>query len=325
MPQKRYRQKYLQKNLVLMPKGLGDSIFASGVLAQLMADEPQAAFHLICMHVGSAQLFAAAPQVAAIHCVQYRYNKSHWPHLLRIGWAHRWHRVVDMRRTVFTRLLWARHRHRFQQDDRLHKVEQCARMFGYQPPPAPRIWLGEAQTRAAAGLPQPLLAVSPSSNWLPKNWPVEKFIAALQALTAPGGPLPQAVIAVHGVKGEPSWPHFQAAFAPERLLNLTGQPLDKAAASFLRTRLLLTNDSGLGHVAAALKTPVLALFGPKSEARFRPWGEHVRTVRGSVPHEVLDAQGKRNPKASAMGDLEVPAVVAAARDLLAATQARRAG
>ena len=319
MPQK--------KNLILMPKGLGDTVFASGVLAQLMADEPDAAFHVICMHAGTASLFAAAPQIAAIHHVPYRYNKSHWPSLLRAGWQHRWHRAVDMRRTIFTRLVWARHRHRFQQDDRLHKVEQCARMFGYAPPPRPRLWLTEAAKRQAAALmPRaPVLAVSPSSNFLPKNWPAENFIAVLQSLTAPDGPWPQAVIAVHGVQGEPSWPLFRAAFPPAQLVDMTGQPLDVAAASFLRTRLLLSNDSGLGHVAAAMDAPVLALFGPKSEARFRPWGPHVRTVRGSIAHEILDAQAKRNPTACAMGDLGVPAVAEAARALLNASPPRAVG
>lgn len=314
MPQK--------KILMVMPKGLGDSIFASGALAQLMAEEPQGAFHVICMHGGAVRLFAAAPQIAAIHHVPYRYNKSHWAALLRLGWRHRWHRVVDMRRTIFTRLIWARHRHRFRQDDRLHKVEQCALMFGWRTPPRPRLWLSEAaQRRAAALLPRgDVLAVSPSSNYRPKNWPVDKFIAVLHALTAPNGPLPRAAIAVHGAAGEPSWPRFRAAFARARLVNMTGQALDVAGASFLRSRLLLVNDSGLGHVAAALDRPVLALFGPKSEARFRPWGPHVRTVRGSIPHEILDAQARRNPGQCAMGDLSVAAVAAAARALLRETQ-----
>lgn len=46
-----------------------------------------------------------------------------------------------------------------------------------------------------------------------------------------------------------------------------------------RARLYIGNDSGITHLAAAVGTPVLALFGPTDPAVWAPRGPHVRVVR----------------------------------------------
>ncbi len=47
--------------------------------------------------------------------------------------------------------------------------------------------------------------------------------------------------------------------------------IKEVAAALRRARLLVSNDSGLGHVAAAVGTPVISLFGPTPAERCRPW------------------------------------------------------
>ena len=44
-------------------------------------------------------------------------------------------------------------------------------------------------------------------------------------------------------------------------------------------RLYIGNDSGITHLAAAVGTPVLALFGPTDPAIWAPRGPHVRVLR----------------------------------------------
>jgi heptosyltransferase-2 len=63
------------------------------------------------------------------------------------------------------------------------------------------------------------------------------------------------------------------------LINLTGlTSLSQAMALIARCRLFVTNDSGLMHVAAALKTPVIALFGSTNSRRTGPRGESFRVI-----------------------------------------------
>ena len=51
-------------------------------------------------------------------------------------------------------------------------------------------------------------------------------------------------------------------------------------------RLYIGNDSGITHLAAAVGTPVLALFGPTDPSIWRPAGTHVRSIPFATPGEV---------------------------------------
>lgn len=56
-------------------------------------------------------------------------------------------------------------------------------------------------------------------------------------------------------------------------LNLAGETnLRDLAALISRCALFITNDTGAMHIAAALETPIVAIFGPTDPARTAPWG-----------------------------------------------------
>jgi ADP-heptose:LPS heptosyltransferase len=60
---------------------------------------------------------------------------------------------------------------------------------------------------------------------------------------------------------------------------LSGRPIREVAAVLERLNLLVTNDTGIMHVAGALKVPVLALFGPTNPLEWAPPGGHCRWLR----------------------------------------------
>lgn len=72
---------------------------------------------------------------------------------------------------------------------------------------------------------------------------------------------------------------------------LTGPPLEAVGSTTLRQtmallprcRLLVCNDSGIMHLAASLKVPLVALFGPQSPVKFGPWGESCRVISQQFP------------------------------------------
>jgi ADP-heptose:LPS heptosyltransferase len=53
-------------------------------------------------------------------------------------------------------------------------------------------------------------------------------------------------------------------------------------------RLYIGNDSGITHLAAAVATPVVALFGPSDPAVWAPRGPHVRILATQTPGEPMD-------------------------------------
>ncbi len=68
------------------------------------------------------------------------------------------------------------------------------------------------------------------------------------------------------------------------LIDLTGiTTLAQAMALIARCRLLITNDSGLMHVAAALGVPLIALFGSTDPQRTGPRGELCRVIGKPIP------------------------------------------
>jgi heptosyltransferase-2 len=71
---------------------------------------------------------------------------------------------------------------------------------------------------------------------------------------------------------------------PEAGIDLMGRTsLGEALALIRRCRLLVVNDSGLMHAAAALNTPLVALFGSTSPERTGPWGGRARVIRKQFP------------------------------------------
>ncbi len=72
----------------------------------------------------------------------------------------------------------------------------------------------------------------------------------------------------------------------------------QTAALLQQCRLLLSNDSGLMHMATALKTPVIAMFGPTvQEFGFYPFHAQARVVSTKLPCRPCSSKGSlRCPK-----------------------------
>lgn len=50
-----------------------------------------------------------------------------------------------------------------------------------------------------------------------------------------------------------------------------------------RCNLLVCNDSGIMHLGASLRVPLVALFGPQSPVKFGPWGDSCRVIYHAFP------------------------------------------
>jgi ADP-heptose:LPS heptosyltransferase len=72
---------------------------------------------------------------------------------------------------------------------------------------------------------------------------------------------------------------------PERaVVDVSGDvDLLTLAAIVARLDLLVTGDTGPMHIATAVGTPVVAIFGPSDPARYGPRGAHDRIVRVDLP------------------------------------------
>jgi heptosyltransferase-2 len=60
--------------------------------------------------------------------------------------------------------------------------------------------------------------------------------------------------------------------------------LKHAAALIVKCRMFICTDSGLGHIAAALRVPTLAIFGPALPSRTRPYGKYGHYISSTPPY-----------------------------------------
>lgn len=312
------------RTLFVTSNRLGDAILSTAVLDRLLAERPDARVTVACGPVAAA-LFEAVPQVERVIAWRKERRGRHWWRLWREVAGTRWDRVVDMRGSALTWTLRTGERriYRTPSGDG-HRLEQMATALGLAPPLTPRLWIAQGDSARAAALlgedDRPLLAVAPTANWPPKAWPGDRFAALIDRLAGPDGPLPGARVLVAGGPGERELAApVLAAVAPERRIDLVDKvPLMTLAAAFARCDLVVANDSGLMHLAAAAGAPTLGLFGPSREAHYAPAGARTAWVRADESADALLARSDevgREPGALMTG-LSVEAVERAARDLL---------
>jgi lipopolysaccharide heptosyltransferase II len=126
-----------------------------------------------------------------------------------------------------------------------------------------------------------LILLQPGARWLNKRWPVEYFARLVGALAET---FPGARFAILGDQGDQPLGEMISRAAPGRCLNLCGATsLPEMIEWVRRGDLMVTNDTGPMHVAAALGKPLVALFGPTEPRRTGPYGQLENVLRLDLP------------------------------------------
>jgi heptosyltransferase-2 len=167
-----------------------------------------------------------------------------------------------------------------------------------------------------AALPRPWISVLPGAARGPaKQWPAERYAEAAAALVARTG----GSIITLGTAAEQAAGQQVAAAAAPNGLNLAGATtLEELAAVLALSAAALCNDSGGMHLAAALGTPLVALYGLTNPAQTGPLGDRIRILQKSdrrtrdIPRHSAEAR-------NALRAISVPEAVQAVLALLPAS------
>jgi heptosyltransferase-2 len=323
--------------LVRAPNWVGDAVMSLPVLAGLGRLFPRAAITVLAVP-RVAPLFAGQPGVAEVR--EYPAGQGKWQRLW--GWRKRfdlalalpnslesalglWFAGVptrvgyraDARSLFLTTSLGGRQRLRG-----LHQVFYylgLLKAFGPVEsftPPALRltpeeIAAGERLLNdGAAAVPGPWVGLSPGAAYGPaKRWPPERFAAVAEALQEEF----QAGIVLLGGPDDREAGDRVKALMPRAPKDFTGRTtLRQALGVLANLKLLITNDSGLMHAAAALGTPLAAIFGSTDPVATGPF-----TSQATVLHHPRDCAPclKRTCPIDypCLTDITVAEVLAAAR------------
>ena len=165
-----------------------------------------------------------------------------------------------------------------------HSVEQQLALLGWTGVPVtdrPRTHVAVTPS-AAAAVDQllvnaklgdrPIALIHPAAAFATKEWATESFARVAEALAERG----LASIAIAGPnEREILWTLQAQASVPIVTFDLS---LPEVAALAARSRIFVGNDSGIAHIAAAVGTPSVVIFGSSNVAHWRPWNKAAAEV-----------------------------------------------
>jgi lipopolysaccharide heptosyltransferase I len=294
------------KILILKPSSLGDVIHALPVLRLLKARWPQSEIYW-WLDVKLAPLLAGDPDLAGI----FQFQRQRWASLHR--WPEIIGSVRSMRQTQFDLALDLQGLARSAMfawlanaaltvglDNPREGVREGARaLYDVRPPPSapdahavdrylsvlqplgvpihsnfewlPRRPAVAAEIRKKWNVSSgPWIALVPGARWDNKRWPAQSFRRLLELMNE----YPDTRFVILGAPDEQDIANTVMSANPERCLNLAGKTSLWEMIEWIRlSRLLITNDTGPMHIAAALRKPVVAIFGPTNPRNTGPYGQ----------------------------------------------------
>ncbi len=170
-----------------------------------------------------------------------------------------------------------------------------------------------------AGLGHPIIGVHVSGGRESKQWHLDRFAEVARSLASSR----RAGIMLTGSAGDrPMVDTVAAKLGGIPLLNVAGTlDLVDLGAVLAELDLFITSDTGPMHLASAVGTPVVALFGPADPRRYGPRAARERIVRVDLPCSPcgqvrLPPERCRGHVPDCMDGISVAAVIAAASELL---------
>lgn len=285
------------KVLILKPSSLGDIIHALPVLRLIKLQRPDWRVHWwIAKHF--APLFEMDRDIAALHY----FERQAWGGVQ--GIRRSFSRITQMREEQFDLVLdlqglarsalhgWAvrggytiglqQHREgaALFYDELIERPEREAHMVDWCRAVLPRMgisaagqyewlparpWLAGKLSEQGFDPAYRWMILCPGARWPSKQWPVDSFDRLMDELA---GKMVRFAVVGSGSESELG----QRLAQRGDCLDLTGRTTLPELAEWLRAAtVVVTNDSGPMHVAAAVGTPVVALFGPTSASKTGPY------------------------------------------------------
>lgn len=277
---------------------IGDAVLTTGLLNHLIEEMNGPLVTVACGPV-AAPLFAGVPNLERVIALAKRKRSGHWISLWSQVVGTAWDTVVDLRGSAiaWTLPMVRRRLVAGKAPDNLHRIQAAGAVVGrVNNPPLPHLWtLPSHRASAVAMVPEAdyILALGPAANWRAKTWRAENFAELARRLTAEDGPLPRGHVVVIAGPGEEEQAAPVLAAVPEhRRISLVGaNDLLTVAACLQRCSVFVGNDSGLMHMAAAMGTPTVGLFGPSRVDHFGPCGDHTAVVKTTIPYSQLMPPG----------------------------------
>ena len=181
--------------------------------------------------------------------------------------------------------------HTCSDDTNLHEVDRYLRVLQFininEPATGLEFWHTDTDRRAVHQLlggcnvvPEDrIIGINLGTTWRTKSWALDKFADVMAGIQNRF----EGAIVLTGSSSELELGKALQELIKPRVINLIGKTtILQLGALIQRCALYLTCDSGPMHIAAAVGTPTIALFGPTNPLRHRPYGEGHHVIEKDV-------------------------------------------
>ena len=273
--------------LVVRLSAIGDIVLTTPVLAELHRALPQARIDF-CTKAPFAPLVASNPAVASVVTPESLAPDASYDLVIDLQNNRRSRKLI---RTLRAGKVTRYHKRNWKKlllvqfkinvsDGYRSVVERYGEALGSLAPnvTAPCALYPSPEDRAfaadALGADGPVLAVCFGANHFTKRYPLERFARIIEIVTTE---TPARVLLLGGKEDELEAEKLMALLpdsARSRVQSHAGKAsLMQSAALLERSALVLTNDTGLMHIASAFSKKLFVIFGsPVKEFGFMPWG-----------------------------------------------------
>ncbi len=125
----------------------------------------------------------------------------------------------------------------------------------------------------------PMIALHPGSGSATKNWPIEQWLKLGDWLLREEHA--RSLLVIGGEADQKQLGAFRAVAKSSAIQFAENLPLPELAALSQDCACFVGHDSGISHMAAAVGTPCVLLFGPTDPAVWAPLNRNVRVVRAA--------------------------------------------
>lgn len=305
------------KILFITNTRIGDAILSTGILNYLLETHPDAKLTIACGEV-AAPLFEYVPNLECLIPMRKQKHSLHWLKLWCQCIGTYWDIVVDLRKSAISYCLFKKkvYRHQKSYCGNPHRQYINAAILGLPSPHPLKLFWGVPQaTLAKQRLPAKLehkivIALAPVANWTKKTWPVESYIRLVDRIRQKLLAGKDVFFVLSCAPNERSHMQPLVEVIPDmhRMILCEDCQLLDVAACFAQCNLFIGNDSGLMHMAHAVGTPTIGLFGPSKDLWYGPLGNKDYVVRTPESFDELMAQAGAYPTRNLMTSLSVDTV-----------------
>ena len=348
--------------LIVRPDHLGDVLLATPAIQALKRSRPDLSIHALCGEWAADVLsnydeidrvltlpfpgFQRAPSSAL---APWRLAFQTAQRLRRIGYAsaiimrpdHWWGALVaqlagipqrvgyDLENVApfLTEAVEHEHKHAVEQNLRLvsswiGRIEPAEVKLEFPLQPADRERANQVIESWQLKTVKPIVCIHPGSGTASKIWRGDKWAQVADAIAAKTG----RSIVFTGTRSEADLVREIAGDMSADAICIAGETsIGQLAALYRRARAVLGPDSGALHLAAAVGTPTVALFGPADPVEFAPWGDprHHAVVTADIgcrPCRILDWRHDESGYHPCVRDISVVQVIEAAQRVMRANQ-----